>query len=128
MPSILLPVAGGPHSGLATDVARQIAAECEAWVDVLHVVPETATARQRQRGRGYLETARQRLTRPEQTTTRLLEADDVADAIVEQSAYYELTVIGAPTTGRLRRFIFGSTNRRIRGSARSVVLSARASQ
>lgn len=78
--------------------------------------------------RGYLETAQQRIARPEKTTTRLLEADDVADAIVEQSAYYELTVIGAPTTGRLRRLIFGSTNRSIRGSARSVVLSARANQ
>lgn len=126
VPSILLPVAGGPHTGLATDVAQRIAADCEAWIDVLHVVDEDASARQRRRGEEYLEAAYQRIARPETTTTRLLEAGDVAAAIAEQSKCYELTVIGAPTKGRLQQFVFGSTSRSIRADARSVVLSARA--
>ena len=32
-----------------------------------------------------------------------------AGAIVEQSPYYDLVVVGAPTTGAVGRFVFGST-------------------
>lgn len=124
-PSILLPVAGGPHSGLAADVAGRIAADAGAWVDVLHVVEEGATDRERERAEEYVEAASRRIGRPETTATWILEAEDLADAIIEQSRYYPLTVVGAPTKGRLRRFIHGSTNRSVRSNARSVVLSAR---
>lgn len=128
VPSILLAVAGGPHSGLATDLARQIAADCDAWVDVLHVVDEDAPVHGRREAETYVEDAFQRIARPETTTTWILEAADAATAIIEQSSYYGLTVVGAPTKGRLRRFISGSTNRSIRNNARSVVLSARKNQ
>ena len=33
--SILLPVAGGPHSGLATDIAKGVAENHDAWIDLL---------------------------------------------------------------------------------------------
>lgn len=123
--SVLLPIAGGPHSGLAADFARSIAADCNAWVDVLHVVEEDPSERQRARATALVEDASRRIARPETTTTWVLEADDVAEAIIEQSRYYGLTVIGAPTKGRLREFIHGSTTRSVRASARSVVLMAR---
>lgn len=125
VPSILLAVAGGPHSGLATDLARQIGADCDAWVDILHVVDEDAPDHRRRQAETYVEGAFHRIDRYETTSTWILEADDVASAIIEQSAYYGLTIVGAPTKGRLRRFISGSTNRSIRNNARSVVLSAR---
>lgn len=123
-PSLLLPVAGGPHSGLAADVAQRVAAEADGWIDVLHVVDADAGADRRERAREYVEAAADRIARPETTTTWVLEADDPVATIVEQSGYYALTVIGAPTTGRLRRFLSGSTNSSIRSDARSVVLSA----
>ena len=123
--SILLPIAGGPHSGLATDFATCIAADCGAWIDVLHVVETDATGRERETAEGIVDDAYHRTARPETTTTWVLEADDAAEAIVEQSRYYGLTIVGAPTTGRLRRFIHGSTNRSVRENAGSVVLSAR---
>ena len=125
VPSILLPVAGGPHSGLATDVADRIGADFDAWIDVLHVVDPDAPDRRREQARAHVDAAAQRIGRPESTSTWVLESPDVADAIVEQSQYYGLTVVGAPTKGRLRRFIAGSTNRQIRSNAHSVVLSAR---
>lgn len=124
VPSILLPVAGGPHSGLAVDVARRIATDCDAWIDVVHVVEADASDRRRETAEEYVAAAASRIDRPE-TTTWVLEADDAAEAIIEQSGYYGLTVVGAPTKGRLRQFVRGSTNRSIRSSARSVVLSAR---
>lgn len=125
VPSVLLAVAGGPHSGLATDVARHIAADCNAWIDVLHVVAENASERERRRAESYVDAAYRRIARPESTTTWILEAESVADAIVEQSSYYELTVVGAPTKGRLRRFISESTTGAVRSDANSVVISAR---
>ena len=128
VPSILLAVAGGPHSGLAIDIAERIATDCDAWIDILHVVDEDASTHQRQQAEAYVEAAYQRITRPESTTTWILEAEDVAETIIEQSSYYRLTIIGAPTTGRLQQFIFGSTNQTIRNNAHSVILSARNNQ
>lgn len=125
VPSLLLAVADGPHSGLATDLAARVAADCDAWIDVLHVVEEDAPARTRERAETRVEEAVERVGRPDSTTSWVLEAGDVADAIVDQSAYYAVTVVGAPTSGRLRQLVFGSTNRAIRSGARSVVLSAR---
>lgn len=123
--SMLLPVAGGPHSGLAADVARAVAEDCGAWVDILHVVPEDPSDRRRSRARRLVDETYHRVGRPETTTTWILEADDVAGTIAEQSRYYGLTILGAPTKGRLHRLIHGSTNHSVRAGAESVVLSAR---
>jgi nucleotide-binding universal stress UspA family protein len=127
VPSLLLPIAGGPHSGLAADVAARVAAVTGAWIDVLHVVEEGATGGRRRRADACVRAAARRIDRPETTSTWVLDADDPAAAIVEQSRYYPLTVIGAPTRGRLRRFVHGSTNESVRSNAHSVVLSVRAS-
>lgn len=126
VPSILLAVAGGPHSGLATDVAGHVAVDCDAWVDVFHVVEENASPERRRRAEAHVEAAARRIDRPESTSTRIVEAGSAAEAIITQSGYYGLTVVGAPTKGRLRRFLGGSTNRTVRDNARSVVLSVRA--
>lgn len=123
--SILLPVAGGPHSGLAADAARHIAEESGAWIDVLHVVEEDASQRERDAADELVDAAYNRIARSGKTSKWVLDADDVEAAIIEQSQYYGLTVIGAPTKGRLRRFVYGSTSRSVRENARSVVLSAR---
>ena len=123
--SILLAVTGGPHSNAAAGVARQIAADHDAWVDVLHVVSPDATERQRQRATEHVGRAADRIGRPERTSTWVLEAADVAGAIIEQSEYYGLTVLGAPTKGRLRELIIGSTSRTVRHSAHSPVISVR---
>lgn len=124
-PSILLAVAGGPHSGLAADVAHRLAADANAWIDILHVVPEDAAESQRELGQEYLEAAYNRIGQSDRVSTWLLEATDTADAIIDQSQYYNLVVIGAPTTSRLRTLVHGSTNRTIRAEASSVVLSVR---
>jgi nucleotide-binding universal stress UspA family protein len=125
VPSILLPVAGGPHSGLAADLARAVAADCEAWIDVLHVVDEDASASRRAAADELVDDVSRRIDRPETTTTWVLEADDVAATIADQSRCYGLTVVGAPTKPRLGELLFGSTNHSVRTNARSVVLSVR---
>ena len=123
--SILVAVTGGPHSTAAADVAGRIAADTDAWVDVLHVVPPDATDRRRAEADAHVEAACDRIGRPDRTTAWVLDAPDAAEAIVEQSEYYGLTVIGAPTKGRLRELIAGSTRRTVRNGARSPVISVR---
>lgn len=123
--SVLLAVAGGPHSGVATDITRSVAMDCDAWVDILHVVGADPDERRRQRAADLADDVYHRIGRPETTTRWMLERDDVAATIAEQSRYYGLTVLGAPTKGRLRRLVAGSTNQSVRSNARSVVLSVR---
>jgi nucleotide-binding universal stress UspA family protein len=124
--SILLPIAGGPHSGLAADVAATIADDADAWIDVVHIVDEDAPDQRRDDAEALAENVAQRIARPDTTTTWILEtATDLTTTIIDQSRCYDLTVIGAPTKGRLQKFIFGSTTQSVRKNAGSAVLSAR---
>ena len=121
--SVLLAVAGGPHSWTAAGVARDIAATEGAWVDVMHVISSTAGEWRRTRGQRIMDTAMDRLT--DDADDWLYEADDVADALVEQSRYYDLIVLGAPRKSRLREFVSGSTARDVRRDAGTAVVTVR---
>ena len=123
VPSILLPITGGPHSGLAVEIARLLAIATDACLDVLHVVDSNASDHRREQAEAYIEAAEQRFDDLERVRSWILEADDPIEAITEQSDYYPLTVLGAPTTGRLQRFVSGSTNQAIRSNANNVVVS-----
>lgn len=121
--SVLVPVAGGPHSRLAVDVAGSLAAATGAWVDVLHVVDPDATAERRAEAESSLAAAVDRLDADVRADTWLLAAPDPTAAIVEQSAYYDVTVVGAPRTGRLRRAVYGSASGTVRREARNATVT-----
>ncbi len=125
--SILVAVGSGPHSGATVDLARQLADATDAWLELFHVVPseaavaDGATATNEADGAGgtddyaesgeaLLSAARDRLGDFDRVDTWLVEGRTAADAIVEQSPYYDLVVVGAPTTGTVGRFVFGSTS------------------
>lgn len=121
--SILVPISGGPHSGLAVDVARNVAEVRGAWIELLHVVEEGTGDRERDDAEEYVAAARERLGDFDDVDTWVLEADDPADAIVEQSQYYDATVMGAPQKNRLREFVFGSTTGDVRSEAYNTVVT-----
>lgn len=122
--SILLPIAGGPHSGVAADVAKMLSMQEDAWVDILTI--DDGTIGNGPKGpRTLLNNATQRLAELESVDTWLIESDDVPSTIVEQSRYYDLTVLGAPAKGRLKQFIFGSTTHEIRTGIDSAALMVR---
>lgn len=123
--SVLLAVAGGPHSGLATAVARDVAAAEDAWVDVFHVVPTDADTERRQRGRRVVSAAADRLAAHDGVDEWLHEADDVVDALLEQSACYDVTVLGAPRKNHLQRVVAGSTVQDVRQQAPNAVITVR---
>ncbi|MFC6799452.1 universal stress protein [Haladaptatus sp. DYSN1] len=123
--SILVPIAGEPHSGMAIEVAHALASQNNAWIELFHVIDHDASDHQREQAEKYISAGLDRVEEFDDTDTWLLEDDDVADAIIEQSQYYDLTVLGAPQKGRLRRFAFGSTTSAVQEDARSVVITVR---
>lgn len=123
--SILVPVAGGRHSQLAVEAATAVAAANDAAVDLFHVVVD-GSDESRERGQRILESAAEHLTGDEEDDTWLYEASSAADAITEQSTYYDLTVMGAPTVGPLERFVFGSTATEVKEHADSPIIVAHA--
>ncbi|GAB3692632.1 universal stress protein [Halorubrum pallidum] len=60
-------------------------------------------------GDRLLSAARERLTGFDSVDQWLVEDRTAAGAIVEQSPYYDVVVVGASTTGTVGRFVFGST-------------------
>lgn len=124
--SVLVPVARGPHSGLATRVAEAVARAYDCWLELFHVVPEGTTERGVSDARGLLDAYEHRLDDDVEVDQQVVEAPDPADAIIEHSGYHGLTVLGAPQKGSLRRFLFGSTTDQVtRNVDRGPVLTAR---
>lgn len=124
--SILLPIAEGPHSGVAADVAAAVAERVDAHVDILHVLNPDGDARARDRAERRIATANDIMGIPERTSPWILESPDPVGTIVEQSTYYGLTVIGAPTAGRLKRWMYGSRSHSISDGANNMVIAAKA--
>lgn len=121
--SILVPVGGGPHSPLAVTVAGALATGSDATVELLHV--STATADDR--ADDLFAAALDRLPEDVAVDTRDLQRSAVADAIVEQSANYDVTVLGEPQKSVLRRFVLGSTTDEVSEHAENTVLVCRRS-
>ncbi|ELZ39496.1 universal stress protein [Halorubrum tebenquichense] len=137
--SVLVAVGPGPHSGATVDVAREIAAATGAWLELFHVVPSdaaladagpgddatgTAVGPDDARDTDYaaagerlLDAAESRLGGFDRADRWLVEDRTAAGAVVEQSPYYDLVVVGAPTTGTVGRFVFGSTTDTVVGDA-----------
>lgn len=120
--SVLVPVAGGPHTPMATRIAGSIARAHDAWIELLHVTTTDSPDRQ-EGGDQHLSAARNQLAETDNVDTWLLEAETAAEAIIEQSQYYDVTVIGAPRTPRLRRVLFGSTARTVQENAPSSLIT-----
>jgi len=125
--SILVPIAGGEHSQLAVETAVALARANDAAVDLFHVIEDDSDAA-RDRGRTLLASALAAVEQrePDRIETWLYESPDTSEAITEQSAYYDLTVMGAPTDGPLERFVFGSTSKHVQREADSPVIVAHA--
>lgn len=123
--SILVPIAGGPHSEFAIRFAQVLATYHDAWIELLHVIPEDASDDRVAEGERYLSRGLERIEDQETADTWLLENDDVAATIIEQSAYYDVTVIGAPQKGRLRQFVAGATTADVERGAKNTVLTVR---
>jgi len=122
--SVLVPIAAGPHSGLSVSVGGAIARSVDAVVELFHVTePDESDHRVDE----LFDDATRRVPDGVDVDTWTLERESVAETIVEQSNHYDVTVVGEPTRGRLRRFVFGSVTDEVSEDSHNTVLVSRRS-
>ncbi|EMA22101.1 universal stress protein [Haloarcula marismortui] len=120
--SVLVPLAEGKHSSLGVVVGGALAAGANAVVDLFHVSQDKDDA-EIARVSELFEAERERVPESVELDTWHLEAPDVAEAIINESAYYDVTVIGKPTQSRLREFMTGSITEAVAEESENAVLT-----
>ncbi|MFB6101307.1 MAG: amino acid permease [Haloplanus sp.] len=121
--SILLPTAGGPHARYAAEVARAIAHTTGAHITVLQVVDPDDEKGHELAHVSLDETGR--LLDDVAYETELVEDEDVAAAIVAETADYDLTIIGATREGVLQQLVFGAIPETVGREASGRVIMAK---
>ncbi|RQH00294.1 universal stress protein [Natrarchaeobius oligotrophus] len=103
--SVLVPVAGGPHTELAASIAGSIARAHDASVELLTVVPdrdeETVAG-----ARDLLTGTSPRLGAVDSVEETVLEGP-IVDTIVDRTERHDATVLGAAESGLFRRTLVG---------------------
>jgi len=124
--SILVPTAGGPHAELAAEIARAIARANDATVDVISVVRPDAPERERERRQAGVEETAAVVSDGVRVDARLVEGEDVVDAIVEQSHDHDVTIIGASREGLFQQLVFGAIPEEVgRRAEHTVIMTKR---
>jgi nucleotide-binding universal stress UspA family protein len=122
--SLLLPTAGGPHAELALSTAAVLARRSGGRVVPVTVVDPGASGEERRRARALLHEAAERLGEAAGEPL-LLEAEDVAAALVGESARHDLVVLGATHEGRLHQLAVGAIPYSVAGKSDTPVLMVR---
>lgn len=104
--TILVPIAKGPHSGLAIDTGLSLARHHDARLELLHVAATDGDGSAT--GREVLDAGMDRVDGYPDAEQTLIEAADVPTAIIEYAEPFDLTVLGAPREGLLHQFILGT--------------------
>ncbi|MHB9287489.1 universal stress protein [Halobacteriales archaeon Cl-PHB] len=125
--SVLLPVAGGPHVGVAARAATAIAARNEARVVVLTVATESGDLAPST----FLADGRESVSAVDPTVgveTVVAEGPDPTSVIADAAADHDVVVLGATRKGALRRRLVGSVARRVVDLTDTTVILARDGQ
>ncbi|WP_231186728.1 amino acid permease [Haladaptatus sp. DYF46] len=123
--SILVPIAGGPHSDFAADVADTIASSTGANVELVHVVDPNADD---QEARKMLAESEDQFREHAQVSTTVLTGDDIVDTIVSRTNEHDLTIVGATREGLLQQFVFGAIPEQIGWRSKSTTIMAKQHQ
>jgi Universal stress protein family. len=124
--SILLPVESGPHSALAAEAARAVARENDAAITILQVIPSDASAEERSEGQDLLKFADYVVGSDVQITTKLQEATEPIEAIIETANDHDLVTIGASEQGsRLTQLVYDSVHDTLSAESEATILMAR---
>lgn len=106
--SVLVPVAGGPNTEYAAEVAGALARGHDASVELVTVVPPGADEEAVADGRDLLTRTSPSLGAVESVEESVLRGEDVVETVVERSQKHDVTVIGAGGEGLIRKALVGS--------------------
>ena len=121
---VLLPTAGGPHAEFAAEVARAIARPNGATVHVINVIEPGANDGERADAEEKIERAAAILADVD-VDRSIVEGEDVVDAIVEQTADYDITLVGATREALFQQLLFGAIPEEVGRRAESAVIMAK---
>ncbi|RQG88793.1 universal stress protein UspA [Natrarchaeobius halalkaliphilus] len=124
--SILVPVAGGPHTEFAASVAGSLARSHDARIELLTVVPDR-TEETISDARAMLTRTSSMLGAVESVEETALEGS-VVETIVERTAAHDVTVLGAAEGGFLQRALVGDVPETVGREAESAVIMAKRRQ
>jgi nucleotide-binding universal stress UspA family protein len=119
--SVLVPIAGGPHTNAVLAVAGDVASAHGANVELLHVVDEKPSAETTDAAEELLSKGASNLPSSLSVTSTVVDAPDVADPIRDASAEHDCTIVGAPTKSPLQRFVLHSHAEQIMDAARNTL-------
>lgn len=109
---IMVAVAGGPHTDRMLSWARLLARAWRAEMELFHVVDPEADEPVLERARTMLAEAVNETLAPG-VELRLLEGEDVTQAVLDASTPRDALVLGAPTRSRWRHLFYGSRARKV---------------
>ena len=122
--SILFPTAGGPHVEYAASIVRAIGRSTDASVTLQRVIAPDSGKTERERAETSLEETAAAFDDVDYTT-RVVESEDITEAIVDASADHDLTVVGGTREGLLQQFVFGSIPDAVGREAEGTVIMAK---
>ncbi len=117
---ILVPVAGGPHAALAARLAVDLARHYNARITALNVSTGELTDERLAQSRAWIRRTTAGLAW--EFEEQIVEATDVAEAIIAEAENYDLVLIGATETGPFDRLLFGSIPEKIAVSCLKTVI------
>jgi Kef-type K+ transport system membrane component KefB len=112
--SVLVPYLGGKHDLLALDLAGRIARNSQAALTVLHVVPPQRAATDTVlHARSIVDRTFADPTQPTPVHFEVIEDGSPVDAVIRNSAQYDLLVIGVEEQWGMQSQLFGFRPERI---------------
>ncbi|ADD07272.1 UspA domain protein (plasmid) [Natrialba magadii ATCC 43099] len=123
--SILMPVAGGPHDGLALEMAAAIASKHDATVHLLHVRAETEPERSETAARELLRDAAREFESGTDLHRTVVVDDHVAGAITDRTVDHDITLLGVSRGGVIQRAVLGTISEAVGRHASGTVFLAK---
>lgn len=123
--STLVPVAGGPHTKFATEIAGAVARAHDARIELVTVIESSADDAAVADARSLLDRTAPSLGAVESVTQTVVREDDVVDAIRQATVDHDVAVLGAGGSGRLHRIVATDVAEAIARQAESDVVLCR---
>jgi nucleotide-binding universal stress UspA family protein len=125
--SIYLPVSDRLHSGIAAKTACVLARTSGARIDAIHFLSEQEFIDGHQQTDEIIQVA-DALSTVEHTVSTIILTEQVGEDIITRSDEYDVTVLGAPTRGLLKQFVFGTVPDSVRQRENAVLMAKRATR
>ncbi|OIB56084.1 universal stress protein [Natrialba sp. SSL1] len=123
--SILVPIAGGPHEGLALETASALATQHDAVVHLLHVRSETDPAQREGEANALLLNASDEFDSETEIRREVAVDDHVAGAITDRTTAHDVTILGVSRGGFVRRTLLGTISEAVGRNASGTVFLAK---